>query len=69
MSAPFLFVVGCERSGTTLLWVMLDAHPAMAIPDESHFLPAFRRRVLHFEARFAIETCRRAIRRRLGRDA
>jgi Sulfotransferase family len=36
--APFVFVVGCARSGTTLLRVMLDRHPLMAIPPESHFL-------------------------------
>jgi hypothetical protein len=34
---PF-FVVGCPRSGTTLLKSMLDAHPRLAIPYESHFL-------------------------------
>ena len=33
-------VVGAARSGTTLLRLMLDAHPALAIPPESHFLPA-----------------------------
>jgi hypothetical protein len=35
------FVVGMSRSGTTLLRLMLDAHPEMAIPAESHFYPAF----------------------------
>jgi sulfotransferase family protein len=38
--APAPFVVGVGRSGTTLLRLMLDAHPAMAIPPETHFLPA-----------------------------
>ena len=32
------FVVGCGRSGTTLLRAMLDAHSELAIPGESHFL-------------------------------
>jgi hypothetical protein len=36
-SAPF--VVGVTRSGTTLLRLMLDAHPQLAIPPETHFLP------------------------------
>jgi hypothetical protein len=36
---PPVFVVGCPRSGTTLLRVMLDAHPELAIPPESHFIP------------------------------
>jgi sulfotransferase family protein len=34
---PF-FVVGCPRSGTTMLRLMLDAHPRIAIPPESHFV-------------------------------
>lgn len=34
-----VFVVGCPRSGTTLLRLMLDRHPSIAIPDESHFIP------------------------------
>ncbi len=36
-----MFVVGCGRSGTTLLRLMLDAHPDLAIPPESHFLSRF----------------------------
>ncbi|MFL5798497.1 MAG: sulfotransferase family protein [Actinomycetota bacterium] len=34
----FPFVVGEARSGTTLLRVMLDAHPELAIPPESYFV-------------------------------
>ena len=37
-AAPF-FVVGCARSGTTLLRLMLDSHPRLAVPPESHFIP------------------------------
>jgi hypothetical protein len=37
--APAPFIVGATRSGTTLLRLMLDAHPDMAIPSESHFIP------------------------------
>jgi sulfotransferase family protein len=37
---PVPFIVGVGRSGTTLLRLMLDAHPAMAIPPETHFLPS-----------------------------
>lgn len=37
---PYLFVVGCPRSGTTLLRRMLDAHPAIAMtPNETHWIP------------------------------
>lgn len=35
--APF-FVVGSDRSGTTLLRLYLDAHPLLAVPSESWFL-------------------------------
>jgi hypothetical protein len=43
-SGPPLLVVGCGRSGTTLLRLMLDAHPDLAVPGESHFIPELRRR-------------------------
>ncbi len=36
---PAPFVVGVNRSGTTLLRLMLDAHPQLAIPPETHFVP------------------------------
>ena len=40
-----IFVVGCPRSGTTMLQLMLHAHPRIAIPPESRFLlTAYRRR-------------------------
>lgn len=35
---PFVFVVGCGRSGTTLLRAMLNAHPDLAVPAESYFI-------------------------------
>ncbi len=35
-------IVGAARSGTTLLRLMLDAHPQLAIPPETHFLPDLR---------------------------
>lgn len=36
---PFVFVVGCPRSGTTLLQRMLDAHPELAVTNDTHFIP------------------------------
>ncbi len=36
---PYLFVVGCPRSGTTLLQRMLDNHPQLAVANDSHFIP------------------------------
>ena len=43
-ASPRVFVVGCERSGTTLLQRMLDAHPELAIAYETHFLAKLARR-------------------------
>lgn len=40
-----VFIVGCPRSGTTMLQLMLHAHPRMAIPPETRFvLEGYRRR-------------------------
>lgn len=36
---PAAFVVGVNRSGTTLLRMMLDAHPELTMPPETHFVP------------------------------
>jgi hypothetical protein len=41
---PCPFIVGAARSGTTLLRLMLDAHPDLAIPPETHFIPKAVRR-------------------------
>jgi hypothetical protein len=42
-----LFIFGCGRSGTSLLSRMLDSHPAIGVPFESHLynriLPRIRR--------------------------
>lgn len=41
-----LFVLGCPRSGTTLLQLMLHAHPRIALPPETRFvLPAYAERL------------------------
>jgi hypothetical protein len=36
---PFVFIVGCPRSGTTLLQRILDCHPQVAITPETHWIP------------------------------
>jgi hypothetical protein len=42
---PALFIVGCPRSGTTLLGRMADAHPDIAVIHEGRFVPEwFERR-------------------------
>ncbi|MFQ5548275.1 MAG: sulfotransferase [Woeseia sp.] len=35
---PFVFVVGCPRSGTTLLRRMLDNHPQLTVANDTHFI-------------------------------
>lgn len=42
--SPPVIVLGVRRSGTTLLRVMLDRNPALAVPDESYFVPQLARR-------------------------
>jgi hypothetical protein len=36
---PYLFIVGCPRSGTTLLQRLVDTHPQMAVTPETHWIP------------------------------
>jgi len=38
------FIVGCGRSGTTLLKSMLDAHPGIYLPPETFFFSTIRQR-------------------------
>ncbi len=38
-----VFVVGCPRSGTTLLRDLLRSHPLLTLPDETHVIPDFYR--------------------------
>ena len=53
MSRPPLLVLGVSRSGTTLLRVVLDRSPGLAIPDESFFVPLLARRHGHRVSRKA----------------
>lgn len=38
-----IFLVGCQRSGTTMLRLVLDSHPSIACGPETRFLPDLRR--------------------------
>ena len=38
MDTPPFFIVGAPRSGTTMLRLMLNAHPEVCVPGESHFV-------------------------------
>jgi hypothetical protein len=42
-ASPPIFIVGCPRSGTTLLRLMLDAHPNIACGPETRFLRDFEK--------------------------
>ncbi|WP_084961688.1 sulfotransferase family protein [Thermoactinospora rubra] len=45
MSDRPIFVVGCPRSGTTMLQLMLHSHPRVAVAPETRFvLPAYQKR-------------------------
>jgi hypothetical protein len=57
-----IFVLGCPRSGTTLLQLMLHSHPRIAIPPETRFLiPTYTERLSFGDLE------QRANRRRLAR--
>lgn len=47
---PFPFIVACGRSGTTMLRVMFEQHPDIAIPPESYFPVSFHRRIERYTA-------------------
>lgn len=36
---PYVFIVGCPRSGTTLLRRIVSAHPQIVITPEAHWIP------------------------------
>jgi hypothetical protein len=41
-----IFILGCPRSGTTLVQAMLHSHPRIAIPPENRFvIPAYEERL------------------------
>lgn len=46
-TAP-IFVIGCPRSGTTLLTLMLSSHARLTIPPETRFLVPVWRKLLRF---------------------
>ena len=58
---PAPFIVGVNRSGTTLLRLMLDAHPQLAIPAETHFVPRLIKRWRRLDAEDVPQDERRRI--------
>lgn len=57
-----IFIVGAQRSGTTLVRLMLNAHSKIAIPEEgTFFIPYFRRYRKNLNHKFTdreLDTCR-----------
>jgi Sulfotransferase family len=43
---PYVFIVGCPRSGTTLLGRIGDAHPQLAVIHETRWIAGFHKRRL-----------------------
>ena len=49
-----IFVVGCPRSGTTMLQLMLHSHPRIAVPPENrYFLRGYQQRATFGDLRDA----------------
>src|SRR5919198_6361661 len=46
---PYVFIVGCPRSGTTLFQRIVDAHPDLAVIHETHWIVEF------FEKRVGVD--------------
>lgn len=51
---PYLFVVGCPRSGTTLLQRMLDHHPMLTVANDTHFITRAAKKALSRHANPAL---------------
>lgn len=55
---PFLFVVGCRRSGTTLLGTIFDSHSRMAMAHEARFVASSALRENRFAGRGGFDPSR-----------
>jgi hypothetical protein len=55
---PFTFVVGCGRSGTTVLRTVLDAHPSLAVAHEGRFVAPLGLRRSRYERPEGFDTDR-----------
>ena len=55
---PFPFVVGSPRSGTTLVRLMMHAHPALAMFPESRFVTRYARHRRRYESADGFDSAR-----------
>jgi Sulfotransferase family len=53
--AVFPFVVGEARSGTTLLRLMLDSHPDLAVPPEAYFVTGLSKQRQRYERNATVD--------------
>ena len=56
---PGFFIVGCPRSGTTLLAVLLDRHSRLAVPPETGFFDEVAPRLRRGDAERLLKVLRR----------
>lgn len=69
IEAPPFFIVGVQRSGTTLLRLMLDSHPAVAIPlDTTGLWSRYGERLAEYGGLRDDDGIRRLIRDLLGEE-
>lgn len=60
-ATPPFFIVGAQRSGTTLLRLMLNRHPDVSVPFESGFIPVFYRKLAQYGDLARPENARRLL--------
>ncbi len=60
LHAPAPIIVGAARSGTTLLRLMLDAHPDLAVTHEAGFIPSVANLINPFSRMFYVRMKNRA---------
>jgi hypothetical protein len=64
---PF-FIVGVGRSGTTLIRLMLNSHPNLAIPYETHFLTKYITQIDRYKPLNSKESVEKLIKDMLSED-
>lgn len=69
MTPPPFFIIGFQRSGTTLLRLMLDHHPELAIPlDTTGLWSRYEARLSQYDHLATVEATRRLIDDLLGEE-
>ena len=61
VATPPFFIVGAQRSGTTMLRLMLNQHPRLAVPFESGFITAYYEKLDEYGDLTVVENQRRLL--------